>query len=371
MLSTQKQKLISEVADLKAKIHSGVSTLSIQNKRLISEVDHMKSTVIAAKQQASLFKKEVTTLSTQKQKLISEVADLKAKIHSGVSTGASTLSVQNKRLIKEVAEMKTALKEYRRQNWAYAKEVRMLSVQKQKLSSEVAEMKAKMQTSVGASTHSIQNQKLIKKVDMLKFMLEKRNFLYMQQARQLDMQNHELAELRKRISSVVTGAGVKDGSGMFVIKGMVRDLFGATKTCTKEAATGVYRVKGSLTKLDMSNKSASSGMNTSHGGWRKQVSYGYAPHGSQGYHWSPNSHGYKSYGYRSHGYHRRHHSFHSNGYRSHGYHRRHHSFHSYGNGVKHFSWKKHSSSSKSTGSMKKHFSSKKSAAHSFQMKKFF
>merc|ERR1719322_2093937 len=280
MLSTQKQKLISEVADLKAKMQTGASTLSIQIKRLISEVEHMKSTVIEAKQQASLFKKKVTMLSTQKQKLISEVADLKAKIHSGVSTGASTLSIQNKRLIKEVAEMKTTLKEYRRQNWAYAKEVRMLSVEKQKLSSEVAEMKAKMQTSVGASTHSLQNQKLIKKVEMLKFMLEKRNFLYMQQARKLELQNHELAELRKRISSVVTGAVVKDGSGMFVVKGKVRtvsgaklsvtsgvfiakgnvkrtaegayvikgivqDLFGASKTCkgTEKAATGVYKVK--------------------------------------------------------------------------------------------------------------------------------
>ena len=159
--------------------------------------------------------------------------------------------------------------------------------------------------------------------------------------------------------SVTSGVFIAKGNvkrtaqGSYVIEGMVRDLFGASKTCTKQAATGVYRVKGSLTKLDMSNKSASSGMNTSHGGWRKQVSYGSAPHGnfysSQGYHWSPNSHGYKSYGYRSHGYHRRHHSFHS-----------------YGNGMKHFSWKKHSSSSKSTGSMKK-----QSAAHSFHMKKFF
>merc|ERR1712117_430495 len=145
-----------------------------------------------------------------------------------------------------------------------------------------------------------------------------------QQARKLDMQNHKLAELRKRISSVVTGGVVKDGSGMFVVKGkvrtvsgaklsvtsgvfiakgnvkrtaqgsyviegMVRDLFGASKTCTKQAATGVYKVKGSLTKLDMSKKTASSGMNTSSGGWRKQVSYGYAPHGIHGYHWSPNS----------------------------------------------------------------------------------
>merc|ERR1712117_1008242 len=214
-----------------------------------------------------------------------------------------------------------------------------------------------------------------------------------QQARKLDMQNHELAELRKRISSVVTGGVVKDGSGMFVvkgkvrtvsgaklsvtsgvfiakgnvkrtsegayvIKGMVRDLFGASRPCMKKAATGVDRVKGSLTKLDMSKKSASSGMNISHGGWRKQVSYGSAPHGyfyrSHGYHWSPESHGYKSYGHRSHGYHRRHHSFHS-----------------YGNGMKHFSWKKHSSSKRSTGSMKKHFSSKKSAANSFHVKEFF
>merc|ERR1712117_387375 len=136
-----------------------------------------------------------------------------------------------------------------------------------------------------------------------------------QQARKLDMQNHELAELRRRISSVVTGGVVKDGSGMFVvkgkvrtvsgaklsvtsgvfiakgnvkrtaegayvIKGMVRDLFGASKTCIKKAATGVYKVKGSMTKLDMSKKSTSSGMNISHGGWRKQVSYGSAPHGN-------------------------------------------------------------------------------------------
>ena len=37
-----------------------------------------------------------------------------------------------------------------------------------------------------------------------------------------EKKDSELAELRKRISSVVTGAVVKDGSGMFVVKGKVR-----------------------------------------------------------------------------------------------------------------------------------------------------
>ena len=160
--------------------------------------------------------------------------------------------------------------------------------------------------------------------------------------------------------SVTSGVFIANGNvkrtaeGAYVIKGMVRDLFGASKSCTKKAASGMYMVKGSLTKLNLSKKSASSGMNISQGGWRKHISYGYAPHSyyhrRYGYHRrSPNGHGYTTYGYKIYNHHKRHD----------------HSFHSFGNGMKHFS------SKKSTGSMKKHFSSKKSAAHSFHMKKFF